>query len=73
MLEKNSHLEDLVKTFVKDTFRLQLFMETNDIFTNLSRSDIINQNLFIGNGCPDGINIRDLAKRFLETVGIEHL
>ena len=48
-------------------------METNDIFTNLSRSDIVNQNLFIGDGCPDGINIRDVAKRFLETVGIEHL
>ena len=51
MLEKNCLLEDLVQTFVKDTF-LQLFMETNKILTNLSRSDVENQNLFIARRLP---------------------
>ena len=51
MLEKNCLLEDLVQTFVKDTF-LQLFMEKNKIFTNLSRSDVENQNLFIARRLP---------------------
>ena len=73
MLEKNSLLEDLVKTFVKDTFLLQLFMETNNIFTNLSRSDIVNQNLFIARRLPRRCKYSWSAKRFLETDGIEHL
>ena len=65
MLEKNSLLEDLVKTFVKDTFLLQLFMETNNIFTNLSRSDIINQNLFIARRLPRRYKYSWRGKAFL--------
>ena len=72
MLEKNCLLEDLVQTFVKTLFcnfswkKIKYSLTFRDLTLKIRIYSL-------HDGCRDGVNILDVAKRFLETVGIKHL